>query len=343
MTEPAAVKTRRTPRPLDVDLGGAELRAICETMVLSRALDERMWLLNRQGRAHFTISCQGHEAAQVGTAAALRRGEDITLPYYRDLGVVLWMGMTPREVMLSFFARADDPNSGGRQMPNHWGHAGLRIISGSSPVGTQIPHAAGVALAAKIRHEPTVTAVYFGEGTTSEGDFHEGLNFAAIHRLPVIFVCENNGYAISVPRHKQMATATVAERAAAYGMPGIAVDGTDVLAVYRVMRRAVDRARSGQGPTLIDTRVHRFTPHSSDDDDRVYRPPEEVESARQQDPVEKFRRTLVQHDLLTTAQDHELRERVAAIVEDAVVFAEQSPLPAAADLTRHVFAESGRR
>ena len=181
-----------------------------EWMLLTRSLDERIWRLNRQGKVPFAIPARGQEAAQVGSACALRRGTDVALPYPRDLGVVLVLGMTPLEVLLSAFARAADPSSGGRQLPLHWGHAGLRIMSSSSPVGTQIPQAAGIALAARLRGEDSVTAVYFGDGATSKGDFHEGMNFAAIHRLSVIFFCQNNGYATSVPQSLQMAIPDVA-------------------------------------------------------------------------------------------------------------------------------------
>ena len=171
-----------------------------EVMRLARAVDERMWLINRQGRAPFVISCQGQEGAQVGTAAALRPGHDWVAPYYRDAGVVLWFGMTARDQMLSFFARREDPNSGGRQMPGHYGSKRLHIVTGGSPVATQLLHAAGVALASKQRKEDAVTATFFGEGGASQGDCHEAMNFASIHKLAVIFVCENNGYAISVPQ-----------------------------------------------------------------------------------------------------------------------------------------------
>ncbi len=311
------------------------------TMLLSRMLDERMWILNRQGRAPFAISCQGHEAAQVGTAFALQPGLDVLFPYYRDVAVVLTFGLTPRDLFLAFLAKAADPSSGGRQMPNHFSSAKHRIMSVSSPVATQIPQAAGAALAAKLRRDGSVVAAYFGEGCTSEGAFHEGLNFASIHRLPVIFVCENNGWAISVPQTKQMAVTSVAERAAAYAMPGVSVDGTDPLAVYEVMANAVARARSGGGPTLIDARVYRLTPHSSDDDDRRYRSPDEIELARRRDPIGRFRQTLIERGLLDAARDDELRAHTAQIVDEALAFAEASPDPAPETLTLHVFKQRG--
>ncbi|HUX88137.1 MAG TPA: thiamine pyrophosphate-dependent dehydrogenase E1 component subunit alpha [Chloroflexota bacterium] len=322
-------------------LAGEQLLTIYATMVRSRLVDERMWVLNRQGRGAFTISCQGHEAAQVGSARALVAGQDVVFPYYRDVGVVLSLGMTPCDLMLAFFARAADPSSGGRQMPNHFGSVEHRIISVSSPVATQIPQAAGAALAAKMRHETAVVAVYFGEGCTSSGHFHEGLNFASIHRLPVIFICENNHCAISVPSEKQMVVSTVAERAAAYGMPGVVVDGIDPLAVFDATSTAVERARGGGGPTLIDAQVCRLRPHSSDDDDRRYRSADDLESARQHDPLEHFRRTLFERGVLDRALDEEIHQREAATVDAAVAFAEASPEPDLATMRLHVYRMEG--
>jgi 2-oxoisovalerate dehydrogenase E1 component alpha subunit len=298
-----------------------------------------MWLLNRTGKAPFVISCQGHEAAQVGAAFALERGKDFISPYYRGLGTVLVMGMSPRDVMLAVFARAADPSSGGRQMPAHYGCRALKILSQSSPVGTQIPQAAGVALAEKIKGGDAVTWVSFGEGTTSQGDFHEGVNLAAVHKLPVIFQCENNDYAISVPMSQQMAVASVADRGAAYGIPGVKVDGTDVLQTYAATREAVARARRGEGPTLIEARCVRLTPHSSDDNDRTYRPAEEIKSLRQHDPLARFQSYLRNEGILDDAREQELRQRIAHEVEDATTFAEQSPLPDPSTLFDHLYAD----
>jgi 2-oxoisovalerate dehydrogenase E1 component alpha subunit len=308
-------------------------------MLLARAMDECMWLLNRSGKAPFVISCQGHEAAQVGAAFALERGKDFTLPYYRGLATVLVMGMTPREVMLAIFARAADPASGGRQMPAHYGHRKLKIITQSSPVGTQIAHAAGIGLAEKIKGGDAVAWVSFGEGTTSQGDFHEGINLAAVHQLPVIFQCENNDYAISVPMSKQMAVKSVADRGVAYGIPGVRVDGTDVLATYAATRTAVERARHGDGPTLIEAHCVRLTPHSSDDNDRTYRPAAELKEMRTHDPIARYREYLRAQGVLDDAREQELRERIKHDVDDATTFAEQAPLPDASTLGKHVYAE----
>lgn len=316
---------------------------LCEMyhfMLLARALDERMWVLNRTGKAPFVISCQGHEAAQVGAAFALTRGTDFTLPYYRGLGTVLVMGMTPLDVMLAVFARATDPNSGGRQMPAHYSSRKDRIVTQSSPVGTQIPHAAGIGLAERLKGGNAVVWTSFGEGTTSQGDFHEGLNLAAVHRLPVIFQCENNAYAISVPQRMQMAIESVADRAHGYGMPGISVDGTDVLAMYEATRRAVERARSGEGPTLIEARVVRLTPHSSDDNDRVYRSAHELKMVRQHDPVARFGAYLHEIDVLDELQERHMHERIATEVDEATEQAEQAPLPDPGTLLDHVYASA---
>ncbi len=316
-----------------------DLLEMYEKMLLARALDERMWLLNRQGKANFVVSGQGHEAAQVGSAYALKRGVDFVLTYYRDHAVVLTLGMSARDVMLSTLAKANDPSSAGRQFPAHYSFPPLRIVSVSSAVATQIPHAVGIALASKLKGEEAVTIVYFGDGATSKGDFHEGLNFAGVHKLPVIFFCENNRYAISVPLSKQMAIEDVAERAKGYGFPGVVVDGNDVLAVYEVTKEAVDRARGGGGPTLIEAKTYRFLPHTSEDDDRRYRSREEVEEWRRRDPIERFRQDLLQTGILTETLDQETRTRVAAEADDAVEFAEKSPEPDPREALRHVYFE----
>jgi 2-oxoisovalerate dehydrogenase E1 component alpha subunit len=310
-------------------------------VVLSRALSARMWILNRMGRAPFAITGDGHEVAQVASAFTLKPGKDWVVPYYRDMAVCLTVGMTPREIMLGLLAKAADPSSGGRQMPSHYGHAGLRIVSGSSPVATQIPHAVGIALASKLRGEKEVTIVYFGDGATSKGDFHEGLNFAGVHRLPVVFFCENNGYAISVPLKKQAAIAHLSERAAGYGFPGVTVDGNDPVAVYAASKEALERARNGGGPTLIEAIVQRLVPHSSDDDQRRYRSQEELDAGKLADPLPQFKAYLEKEGLLTAEQNEEVNKRVAKEVDDATDFAEKSPLPESQDALTRVYGPEG--
>ncbi len=320
-------------------LSGDDLLSMYRTMVAARLCDEAAFRLNRQGKAPFVVPVSGHEGCQVGTAWALERGRDIWLPYYRDVAVVLVAGMTPKDIFLGLFAKADDPSSGGRQMPSHWGSRRLSIISHSSPIGTQLPHAAGIGYAVKYRKEDAVVACWFGEGATSEGDWHEGLNFAGIHRLPVVFVCENNHYAISVAQTKQMAVENVADRAAGYGFPGVIVDGNDVLACYRVMKEAVERARAGEGPTLIEAKTYRFQPHTSDDDDRTYRTREEVEQARHNDPLIRFAGYLKEHGLIDDpglqAVQAELKDEIDRQIDEAW----NAPDPDPSTLTRHLFAE----
>jgi 2-oxoisovalerate dehydrogenase E1 component alpha subunit len=318
-------------------LGEDDLVAMYRTIVTARLLDEAALRQNRMGRAPFVVPVAGHEGCQVGTAWAMRRGTDIWLPYYRDVGVVLAAGMTPYEIFLGVFSKADDPSSGGRQMPSHWGSRRLGIITGSSPIATQVPHAAGIAYAARARGEDAVVGCWFGDGATSEGDWHEGLNFAGIHRLPVIFVCENNHYAISVPQSKQMAVDDVASRADGYGFPGVVVDGNDVLACYAAMREAHERARRGDGPTLIECKTYRYLPHTSDDDDKSYRSREEVEEARHHDPVVAFGRYLRDQGALDEAGDAALHAEVRGEIEAAIGAAWDAPEPDPRSLGRHVF------
>jgi 2-oxoisovalerate dehydrogenase E1 component alpha subunit len=269
----------------------------------------------------------------------MRRGTDIWVPYYRDLGVVLVAGMTPEQIFLGVFSKATDPTSGGRQMPSHWSSKELGIVSHSSPIATQVPHAAGIAYAMKYRNEDAVVASWFGEGATSEGDWHEGLNIAAIHRLPVVFICENNEYAISVPQSKQMAVADVATRAAGYGIPGFVVDGNDVLACFRVMKDAHDRARAGEGPTLIECKTYRFLPHTSDDDDKSYRSREEVEERRSHDPIERFATYLIDAGITDRDTIQAIHDEVKSQVEAAITAAWDAPDPDPSTATRNVFAE----
>ncbi|MBI4321990.1 MAG: thiamine pyrophosphate-dependent dehydrogenase E1 component subunit alpha [Chloroflexi bacterium] len=338
----SVVRSRELSKHAALGLSEDNLLEMYYWLVLTRTLDDRMWALNRQGKVSFVISCRGHEGAQIGSAYAIRRGEDIVLPYYRDTGVALVVGMTPRDIMLSVFARNADPASGARQMPGHFGQSKLKILSGSSPVATQIPHAAGAALASKIKKEKAVTIVYFGDGATSKGDFHEGLNFAGIYKLPVVFICENNGYAISVPQRKQMGITNIADRAAGYGFPGVTVDGNDVLAVYEVARGAIERARRGEGPTLIEAKTFRVVPHSSDDDDRRYRTREEVEEWKKRDPLERFKRYLEEHAILNEEVESKIRDRAIREVADATEFAEKSPQPRSEDLTKNLYYEGPR-
>jgi 2-oxoisovalerate dehydrogenase E1 component alpha subunit len=331
--------TETKDRHSELGLSADDLLSMYRTMLSARLCDEQQFRLNRQGKAPFVVPVSGHEGCQIGTAWPLIRGKDIFVPYYRDLGVCLVAGMTPKDVFLGVFGKAEDPSSGGRQMPAHWGSRRLGIISGSSPIATQIPHASGVAYAMKYRGEDSVVASWFGDGATSEGDWHEALNFAGIHKLPVVFVCENNLYAISVPLSKQMAVKDVAVRGEAYGFPGVTLDGNDVLACYEAMTTAVDRARSGEGPTLIECKTYRFHPHTSDDDDRTYRPREEVEEARKKDPIVVFGDYLTAHGIADESAFESLRDEIKAEVTQAVEEAWNAPDPEPDSALLHVFLE----
>lgn len=308
-------------------------------MLLARKVDERMWLLNRAGKIPFVISCQGQEGAQIGAAFALNRDKDYTAPYYRDLGVVLAFGMTARDLMLSAFGKAEDPNSGGRQMPSHFGQKKNRILTGSSPVTTQVPHAVGVALAAKMEKQELVSFVTLGEGSSNQGDFHEGLNFAGVHKLPVITMVENNKYAISVPFEKQIASDSVAERGSSYGMPGRLVDGNNPLDVYEVVKEARERALNGEGPTLIEAVTDRLTAHSSDDDDRQYRERDELDEAKGRDTIEQFKAYLKEVHVLSDEQETAFKHEVDQMVNEATEYAENAPYPEPESALKYVYEE----
>ncbi|MBL4965591.1 3-methyl-2-oxobutanoate dehydrogenase subunit alpha [Bacillus halotolerans] len=309
------------------------------TMLLARKIDERMWLLNRSGKIPFVISCQGQEAAQVGAAFALDRETDYVLPYYRDMGVVLAFGMTAKDLMMSGFAKAADPNSGGRQMPGHFGQKENQIVTGSSPVTTQVPHAVGIALAGRMEKKDIAAFVTFGEGSSNQGDFHEGANFAAVHKLPVIFMCENNKYAISVPYDKQVACENISDRAVGYGMPGVTVNGNDPLEVYQAVKEARERASRGEGPTLIETISYRLTPHSSDDDDSSYRGREEVEEAKKSDPLFTYQAYLKEIGLLTEEIEQTMLDEIMAIINEATDEAENAPYAAPESALDYVYAK----
>lgn len=313
-------------------LGDEQLTQMLHTMLMQRTLENRGFQLNRQGKIPFASASEGHEAVQAGAAMAFERGKDILVPYYRDLGLDLGIGLTPYEVLLSLFARAAD-HSGGRQFPHHYASKRLGRFTISSIIAAQTSHAVGAAYAIKLRKE-TGRAVLttFGDGATSEGEWHESLNFAAVHRLPVVFLCENNEWAISTPQRHQMAIRDIYKKADGYGMPGRLVDGFDPIACYGVVREAMERARSGGGPTLIEAKCYRFLSHTTDDDDRTYRTREEVEERRKDDPVPKFERFLVEHGVLSPQGLEQLRARVLEETNEATDRAEAMPYPPASDL-----------
>ena len=308
-------------------------------MMLSRAVGERQRMLNRMGKGPFAVTGEGHEATQIGTTSALTPGKDWLFPYYRDAGVALTIGLTARELMLEFLSRAESVSSAGRNMPSHFSDTKLRVVSGSAPVATQIPHAVGTAFASKLRGLDEVSMTWFGDGATSKGDCHESMNFAGVHKLPVVFVCEHNQYAISVHWTKQMAVENVSIRAQGYGFPGVTVDGNDLLAVYRAAKEAVDRARAGEGPTFIECKTYRLVPHTSDDDDRRYRSREEVAEWAKKDPIPRFQAYLEEEGVLDAGAGESLAKRVAQEVDEATDYADNAPSPDPESALSHVFVE----
>ena len=321
-------------------LTDTDLLEMYRTMVLSRKLDQRIWQMNRQGRAAIVASAQGHEAAQVGAIRALDPERDRFYIYYRELTTMLALGVTPLELLLGFLAKEGEPLSGARQFPLHGAIDRDRrdIVSFSNVVATQLPQAVGVALADKMRGEKRVTVAYFGDGASSMGETHEAMNFASIHRLPVIFFCENNKYAISVPISQQMNIESIATRASAYGMPGIEVNGFDAVAVYEAVGAAANLALSGQGPTLVEAVVERFLPHTSDDDDTRYRPPEDLEGIRDLDPIPATEKILRASGTLDDALNEEINSSAQKIVNQATEDAENAPFPEPQDFYEQVYA-----
>jgi 2-oxoisovalerate dehydrogenase E1 component alpha subunit len=307
-------------------------------MCMAKALDDRMHILVKQGRAPFVGSSRGHEGIQVASTAALG-ADDWLVPHYRGLANSIVRGLTMKEWMLAVFAKAADPLSAGRNIPGGcYSYRALKIAPVSQVVASWIPKAAGIAYAAKLRGEGSVTLCTFGDGATSQGDFHEGVNFAAVHRLPVVFVCENNSYAISVPIRLQMANPDVADRAAGYGIPGVTVDGTDVPASFTVCREAVDRARRGEGPTLIDAKIWRINSHTSEDNHLKYRTKEEIADAAEHDPIARFVAWLVDRGWITEEQAARLQAESDREASEAADWAEQQPDPIAEDALTNVFA-----
>ena len=323
-------------RHRDLGIPDEIVYSIFETSLLARRVDERLWLLNRSGKIPFSISCQGHEVAQVALAHNFEVTRDYAFPYYRDLGIVLTFGMTPQDILLSAFAKAEDPASGGRQMPSHYGHKKKHIVTASSPVTTQFLHATGFGLASKYERKFFVNYVACGEGSSNQGDFHEALNFASVHKLPVLFVVQNNGYAISVGKENQYNCEKISDRAIGYGIEGITLDGNDPLMVYAETKKAYEKARSGGGPTLIELMVPRLTPHSTDDDDS-YREKTVITDLKTNDPLKKLEEYLLSVGILTTSTLEQLEVDIKKLINEATDYAEDAPYPTIDTLTDFVY------
>ena len=305
-------------------------------MRLNRVVEEKLVNLYRQGKVVGGLyRSLGQEATSVGTAFALSPG-DIVGPLIRNLGAVLVMGYSPRDVITQYMARAESP-SGGKDCNLHFGSPQRGVISPISMLGALIPVMAGIALAARMQKKDLVAMTWIGDGGTSTGAFHEGLNFAAVQKLPLVVVAENNGWAYSTPFHKQTAAKCLADKAVAYGIPGDSVDGNDVLAVYASARRAVDRARSGGGPTLIEALTYRMKGHA-EHDAQAYVPKEELEAWRGKDPLEFYVRVLIDSGTATAEELTALDQAVVQEVDREVELAEKSPLPAAEVALQNVYA-----
>lgn len=314
-----------TGEPLP-DLKEKDLRALFQLMLRTRMADDKAFKLQRQGRMGTFAPSLGHEACQVGAAFPLRK-QDWFFPYFRDLGCYLTLGLPLSSYYLYWMG-----DERGMEIPKD-----LNIFPISVPVGSQIPHAVGAGMAARIRGDRTAVLCTLGDGATSEGDFHEGLNFAGVYRTPNVFVCFNNQYAISLPRARQTASETLAEKAAAYGFEGILVDGNDVLAVYAATHKALEKARSGGGPTFIEAFTYRMSNHTTSDDATKYRSDAETREWVKRDPVARFRAYLESRGLMDKAGEESLSAEIEAEIDEAVKRAEEFPLPEPEDVFRFTY------
>ena len=315
-----------------------QLMDIYEKMALSRYLDDKQLILLKQGKGFFHIGGAGHEAAGLAAALAFKPGFDYAYPYYRDQAFCLGWGMTSREHLLSFLAKEDDPSSGGRQMPQHYGHKELKIVSQSSPTGTQFLQATGAGFALQRNGENGVAYVSSGEGTSSQGDFHEALNWASRDKSPVIFHIENNHYAISVPIEDQTAGGSAYKISAGYdNLARFNVDGTDFFETHLAFKKAVERARKGKGPSLIQSDVVRLLPHSSSDDQRKYRPEKDLEADRKRDPLLTFANTCIEEKIAKQEEFDKIRDLVKAQVDEDAEWAEAQADPVSKDGMKNIY------
>jgi 2-oxoisovalerate dehydrogenase E1 component alpha subunit len=316
----------------------AELHALYRDLWRARALDTRLSTLQRQGRVSFVASAAGHEGAQVGAARALQPGRDWVFPYYRDLALVLALGWPLEQALAQQLATRLDP-ARGRQMPAHPGSGPLHVFTPASAIASHLPPAVGSGLAQRLAGRGDVTLCSFGEGATSEGDWHAAVNMVGAQRLPVVLLCQNNGYAISVPFAHQTAAPNVASKGAAYGIPGYRVDGMDPLAVWLLLAQVVADARAGAGPSLVEAVVYRFAPHSNADDDSRYRARSEVEAARARDPLRRLRRYLEAQGAWDAAAEQALEAELGAEYERALHRNEAAGRPPLAWMFDDVYAE----
>jgi pyruvate dehydrogenase E1 component alpha subunit len=318
-------------------LAPAELVRIFRGMVQSRLLDTRLLPMQRQGRIGFYIGPTGQEAGLIGGAHAIGP-EDYFVPGLRETAAGLYRGMPLRTHLAQAFGNVNDLAKG-RQLPCHSGTRASHHIIMSSCVSSQIPHATGIAMAAKIKKDPIVALCYLGDGGTSEEDFHVGLNFAAVYQVPVVFVCQNNQWAISTPLELQTVSETIAVKGLAYGIPSVRVDGNDVFAVYATVKEAVDRARAGGGPSFIESLTYRVGPHSSSDDPTRYRDEAEPESWRRKDPLVRYKKWLAESGTLSETEQARLTDELDREIREAIALEEKAPPPPVASIIGDVFAE----
>ena len=321
----------------DPKLSPEDLKKLYEIMVLTRVLDAKCMNMQRQGRIGFYVPCAGQEAAQIGSAFALTP-DDWTAPTYRDQGVALIRGISLRKIFAHLMGNSSDSMLG-KQMPNHWGFKEINFMSVASPIAAHLPIATGVAMSMKLRKKNTVVLAYHGDGATSEGDFHCAYNFAGVYKAPIVFICENNGWAISVPVAKQTASVTLSMKAEAYGFDGVRVDGNDVLAVYKATKLAVDRARNGGGPMMIECLTYRMGPHSTSDDPNRYRTKEEIDFWKKRDPIERFKNYLKQRGIWNEKYENEVRTKVDDEINKAIEEEEKVPPPDISTMFKDVYAE----
>lgn len=320
-------------------LSKEELIQAYRQVLRGRRLDERLWQLTRIGKTSFNISGQGAEVAQVAMAMAFNPQKDYFLPYYRDMTACLVWGMTSKDILMGSFGKEADPSSHGRQMPNHYGSKEHNIVSFSSTVSTQMPLATGVGYAAQLQKADFVALTTTGEGSANQGEVQEAMNFAGVKKLPVIFVVENNEYAISVPIEEQYANKRMADRAKAYGFEGVTVDGSDFTEVYLAFKEAVKAACGKKGPKLIELMVSRLTSHSADDDQSVYRSKEEIEEMKKNDAVKLFEKQLLEEGYLTDEDIAKIDEEIRAEINQATDEAEAMPDPVPTSILEEVYAK----
>jgi pyruvate dehydrogenase E1 component alpha subunit len=320
-------KDGNVDKELEPRIDDKRLLEAYRTMVLTRVADEKSIRLQRQGRLGAYPPSKGQEASQVGPTMALSDGDWLVWAF-RELGALLFRGVPLWRAMLYWMGNEEGSRYGD----------GINITPSSVPVGSQIPHAVGISFASKYRNEKSVTLCFFGDGGSSEGDFHEGLNFAGVMKTPTVFICQNNQWAISLPREMQTASKTIAQKAISYGFPGILVDGNDVLALYSATKEAVERARRGEGPTLIESFTYRLSDHTTSDDATRYRTEQELKYWIERDPIARFRIYLTRKGLWDDAKEMALMEELGKFVEEEVKKAESYPPPSLDEVFNHTYA-----